>query len=93
MRCKTPGGMSKLLPLDNDELGKNIDSIQYVSGSVDVATAGTSLQVMARTKKAGAGSGLKDTLEGLQIVGKAFLGGSKRPDQQVYGRMLKKCQV
>ena len=85
---RPPGGMAKLLPLDNDELGKNIDAIQFLSGSLDVATIGTSLQMMARTKKPEQAQGLKDTLEGLQLVGKAFLGGSKRTDQQVYGRMI-----
>lgn len=85
---RTPGGMSKLLPLDNDELGKNIDSIQFLSGSIDVAAVGTSLQMMARTKKSEQAQGLKDTLEGLQIVGKAILGNSKHADQKVYARML-----
>ena len=46
---KSPGGMSKMVPLDNDELGANIDSIDYLSGSVDVAAAGTSLSLSART--------------------------------------------
>lgn len=86
---KTPNGTSKFLPLDNDELGKNVDSIRYLSGSLDVATAGTSLQVIAQTLKPEQAEGLKSTLEGLQMVGKAILGGSKRMDQQVYGRMLK----
>lgn len=86
---KTPDGMSKFMPLDNDELGKNVDSIRFLSGSLDVAALGTSLQVTAQTLKAEQAEGLKSTLEGLQMVGKAILGGSKRADQQVYGRMLK----
>lgn len=86
---KTLDGMSKFMPLDNDELGKNVDAIRYLSGSLDVATAGTSLQVTAQTLKAEQAEGLKSTLEGLQMVGKAILGGSKRTDQQVYGRMVK----
>ncbi len=90
--AKTPGGMSKLVSLDNDELGATIDSIQYLSGSLDVAAAGTSLQLMARTAKPEQALALKDTLEALQIVGKAFLGGSKRADQQVYSRMVKNAK-
>ncbi|MGB7202974.1 MAG: hypothetical protein WBD16_12040 [Pyrinomonadaceae bacterium] len=86
---KTPDGMSKFMPLDNDELGKNVDSIRFLSGSLDVASVGTSLEVTAQTLKAEQAEGLKSTLEGLQLVGKAILGGSKRADQQVYGRMLK----
>lgn len=90
---KTPDGMSKFLPLDNDELGKNVDSIRYLSGSLDVATVGTSLQVTAQTLKAEQAESLKSTLEGLQMVGKAILGGSKRGDQQVYGRMVRAAKI
>jgi hypothetical protein len=91
--AKTPDGMSKFLPLDNDELGKNVDSIRYLSGSLDVANVGTSLQVTAQTLKPEQAEGLKSTLEGLQMVGRAILGGSKRADQQVYGRMIKAAKI
>lgn len=89
---KTPAGTSKTLGLDNDELGANIDSIQYLSGSLDVALAGTSLQMLARTTKPEKAAELKDTLESLQIIGRAIFGNSKRPDQQVYGRLLKNAK-
>ncbi len=90
---KTPGGMSALLPLDNDQLGKDLDSIQYITGSVDVAPTGTSLQMMARTNQPEQAKDLKDTLEGLQMLGGAFLGGSKRADQQLYGRIVKNARI
>lgn len=90
---RPPGGMAQLLPLDDDELGKNLDSIQFLSGSLDVGAAGTNLQVLARTKKAEQATGLKEMLDGLQMLGKTFLGGSKRPDQQVYARMLKNAKI
>ena len=90
---KSPGGMSKMVPLDNDELGANIDSIDYLSGSVDVAAAGTSLSLSARTKKAEQAQNLKDTLDGLKMVGSAVFGGSKRPDQQIYARLIKNAKV
>ncbi len=86
--ARTNGMLGKLLPLDADMLGENLDSIQFMTGSMDVVAGTTSLQMMARAQKAEQAAGLKDTLEGLQLVGKAFLGNSKRADQQVYGRML-----
>lgn len=89
---KTPGGMSTMLPLDNDELGKNIDAIRYIAGSLDVSAAGTSLQLLARTAKPDQAQGLKDTLDGLQMIGGAIFGNSKRNDQQVYGRMIKNAK-
>ncbi|MEJ7624649.1 MAG: hypothetical protein WKF34_11715 [Pyrinomonadaceae bacterium] len=86
---KPVGGLSQFLPMDNDELGKNVDAIQYLSGSLDVTASGASLNAMARTKQADQAVGLKDTLEGLQALGNMYFGSSKRPDQQVYGRMIK----
>ncbi|HVF47553.1 MAG TPA: hypothetical protein VNA17_08315, partial [Pyrinomonadaceae bacterium] len=89
---KTPAGLSKLLPLDNDELGANIDSIRYVSGWLDVTASGATLQMLARATRPDQAAGLKETLEGLQMIGGAFLGSSKRADQQVYGRMIKNAR-
>ncbi len=89
---RTPDGMAKLVSLDNDDFGKNIDSIQLLSGSVEVAAIGTTLHLAARTKKPDQAQSLKDTLDGLQIIGKAVFGGSKRPDQQIYGRLIKNAK-
>ncbi len=90
--AKMPAGMSKMLSLDNDELGANIDAIQYMSGSMDVAPVGTSLQMMARTAKPDQALVLKDTLEALQLVGKAVLGSSKKPNNAIYGRMVRNAK-
>ncbi len=85
---KVPGGMRDLLPLDNDELGKNIDAIKYLSGSADVAENNAVMQFVAKTVKADDAQNLLDQLQGLQLIGKAFLGSSKSAKTQVYGRMI-----
>ena len=85
---KLPGGMSAFIPLDNDELGKNIDSIQFVYGNMDMITDGMVMNVTARTLQPAQATALLETLEGLQIIGKAFLGGSKGADKQVYARLI-----
>ncbi len=87
--ARTPGTLSQLLPLDNDELGKNVDAIQTLSGSIDVATVGTSISMLARTKTADQATGIKDMLDVLQSLGKSIFGTSKRADQQLYGRLIK----
>jgi len=89
---KTPAGLDGMLPLGNDELGKNLRSIQYLSGSMDVTSAGASLSVAARTAQADQAQGLKATLDGLQMMGTALLGGSNKPANQVYSRMLKSAK-
>lgn len=91
--AKTQGGMSKLLPLDNDEFGANIDSIQSISGSMEVGVAGASVQMHARTTKPEQAQALRETIDGLIMVGSAVFGNAKRPDQQVYGRMIKSAKV
>ena len=87
--ARTPGTLSQLLPLDNDELGKNVDAIQTLSGSMDVAAAGASISMLAKTKTADQATGLKDLLDVLQSLGKSIFGTSKRPDQQIYGRLIR----
>jgi hypothetical protein len=86
--ARVPEGMSAFLPLDNDELGKNIDSIKLMYGSMDVTSAGTNLNATVRTLQADQALSLKETLDGLQMLGKMFLGSSKRADQQVYARLI-----
>ena len=86
--AKLPAGMKSFMPLDNDELGKNIDSIQYIYGNADVAADIASLHVTARTLQNAQAKGLHETLEGLQMLGKAFLGGAKGSDKQVFARMI-----
>ncbi|MBK8466669.1 MAG: hypothetical protein IPL32_12645 [Chloracidobacterium sp.] len=90
---KTPTGFSKTFSLDNDELGSNIDSIQYMSGSLDVAAIGTSLQMMARTAKPEQALALKDMLDALQMIGKSLLGNAKQADKAIYGRMVKNAKL
>ena len=85
---KTPAGLSKFVPIENDELGKNLDSIRFLAGSMDVVEGTAAARFMARTQRADQAQTLLETLEGLQAVGKAFLGGAPGPDKQVYARMI-----
>lgn len=89
---RMPDGMGKLLPLDNDELGRSIDSIRLVYGGADVNGDSASVNVTARTLQAQQATSLYDTLEGLRMLGKAFLGGSKGPEQQVFARMIENAK-
>lgn len=86
--ARVPEGMSAFLPMENDELGKNINSIRFVFGSVDVAGDNATVHMTAQTVETSQAQGLLETLEGLQLIGKAFLGGSKSADKQVYARMI-----
>ena len=86
--AKVPSGMHAFLPLGNDELGKNLNSIRYIAGNIDVGGESTMLHMMAKTLQNEQAQGLLETLEGLQIVGKAFLRSAKGADKQVYARLI-----
>ncbi len=85
---KVPGGLSDFLPMENDELGKNINAVKYLSGSADVSEGAAVIQLAAKTTKPDEAQNLLEQLQGLQMIGKAFLGGSKSIKTQVYGRMI-----
>jgi hypothetical protein len=91
--ARLPNGLGQLLPLDSDDLGMSLESIEYVWGSFDVNVVGAELLVNARTKRASDAQNLKDTIEGLRILGNIALGGSKSPDKQVYTRMVKNAKI
>ncbi len=88
-----PSGLSNFVDLDNDELGKNIDAIRQMSGAMDVTDGNAVVSVMAKTLKPDQAQSLQETLEGLQIVGKALLGVSKGADKKVYGRMVDNAKI
>lgn len=90
---KVPNGLSQFIDLDNDELGKNLDAIRFLSGSMDVLDGNTAVSFSAKTVNAEQAKGLKETLDGLQALGKAILGGSKSPDKKVYGRMAENAKI
>ena len=90
---KMPKGLGALLPLDNDEIGKTIDSINQFSGSLDIEGGKSNLSVMAKTLKADDAVNLFDTIDALKTLGKVFLGGNKNADKQVYARMLENANL
>ncbi len=90
---RTPEGMARIANLEKDQLGENINSIKFISGSMDVNAIGASVSMMARTDKAEQAKELSDTLLGLKMIGKAFLGSSKKPEQKVIGRMLENATI
>lgn len=90
--AKPPAGLKAFMPLDNDELGKSIDSIKYIYGNADVAADVASVRMTARTLQNAQATSLHETLSGLQVLGKAFLGGAKGDDKRVYFRLIESAK-
>lgn len=88
-----PSGLASFVKLDNDEIGKSLNAIRQVSGAIEIADNNATLSLAAKTATADTAQSLKEQLEGLQIVGKAFLGGAKGADKQVFVRMIDNARI
>lgn len=87
------GMMNAFINIDNDEIGKNIDSIRQVSGSLDSNAGNVVLSISALTQETSQAEDIENMLLGLQEIGKAFLGGGKTADKRVYERMIEKVRI
>lgn len=88
-----PNGLAQFIDLDNDEIGKNLEAIRQVSGAFDVGGGNSTVSVVAKMLEAAQAKDLQDTLSGLQMVGKAFIGGAKGEDKKVYARMIDNARI
>ncbi len=90
--ARVPRGLGAYLPLENDELGKSIDSIRFLYGGADLIGETAKLNVTARTLKDQHAASLLETLEGLQMLGKALLGNAQGRDKQAFARMIENAK-
>lgn len=88
-----PNGLSNFIKLDNDELGKTLDSIRQISGAIEVAGDNANVFVAAKTLRAEQAQTLHETLEGLQMIGKAFIGAGRGEDKKVLARMIENARI
>jgi|CXWL01.1.fsa_nt_gi hypothetical protein len=85
---RPPSGIANLLPLESDSLDRSINAITVISGSMEMLAADTGVHFLIRSKTAADALGVKDMLEVGQAFGKMAFTNKKRPDQQVYARMI-----
>lgn len=90
---RVPDGMAKIVDLDKDALGDNLNAIKFLSGSMDVTAIGASVGMTARTAKVEQARELFTMLDGMMKIGKAFLGNSKKTEQKVIGRMIENTKI
>ncbi len=90
--ARLPNGLSKFVDLDNDELGKTLDSIRQMSGAVEISANNTAISMMAKTLNAEQAQSLHNTLEGLQGLGKVLING-KSEDKKVLLRMIENARI
>ncbi len=90
--AKLPKGLSSFIELGNDELGETLDSVRQMSGAVEVNANNTTVSVTAKTLTAEQAQSLHETLEGLQMLGKAFISG-KTEEKKVYLRLIDAARI
>jgi hypothetical protein len=90
---KLPTGLSQFVNLDNDEIGKNLEAIRQISGSVDTSGSLATVSLAAKTLETAQAKTLQETLEGLQMIGKVFIGSGKGADKKVYARMIDNAKI
>ena len=78
---------------ENDEIGKNVNSIRQIYGSLDAAGDSATVSVTAKTETAAQAEDLESTFSGLQTLGKSVLGGMRGSDKQVYARMAENAKI
>ncbi len=93
MGAIVPAGLSKFLPLDNDEFGKDLDSIRQMQGSMSMFEADTLVSFLAKTEKLEQAENLEGNLQAMQMVFSRILKGMKGKDKQLYGRMLGNLEI
>ncbi len=90
---KMPAGLKSYLPLESDDLGESIDAIRYAYGNMDVAEGQVSMSLSARLERSAQSEQLYDTLDLLKSFAGGALGSSKRPDQQLYARLIQNVKL
>lgn len=93
MAARSPAGLGVFLPLDNDVLGRSLDSVRYVFGSIDMVGDTMVTNLTARTETAANAKALYSTFEAMKTFGGMALAGSARPDQRLYARLLNNAKL
>lgn len=88
-----PSGLSKVIDIDDDLLGKRLDSIRKISGFFDISRGTASVWVAAETLDAAQAKDLRASLVDLQELGKILLSSSKGADKRVYAKMIDGAKI
>jgi hypothetical protein len=91
--ARFPNGMSDFVNLGNDEIGKNVAAIRYLSGALDAADGNAIFSLSAKTLQPEQAKSMQEQLDGLQMLGKSFLGSSKMANKEIYARMIENVKI
>jgi hypothetical protein len=88
-----PAGTSTSFGMGNDQIGRIIKSIRQMFGSIDMNDGAASLLLAARTGEAAQAQELEQSLLGLQMLGKGFLGSKSDEKSQAISRLVENLKI
>ena len=88
-----PRGASASFGMDNDQIGRIINSLRQMFGSIDMNNGSASLLLAARTAEEPQAKELEDSLLGLQMLGKGFLSGKADEKSQIITRAVENLKI
>jgi hypothetical protein len=91
--AKFPNGISDFVKLSDDELGRNLNAIRQVAGTVDLTGENVSISAAAKTFDLAHAQGLFTNLTVLRDFGKGVLASSKNPNNKIYARLLENAKI
>lgn len=91
--AQMPAGIAAAIPLDMDEVSKQISAIRVASGGIDMTNDGALIGMVVRTHRAEQAKNLSDMMTGLRELFGPILTRSKRTDQQLYGRLVSNAKI
>ncbi|MCX7640874.1 MAG: hypothetical protein N2Z23_10600 [Pyrinomonadaceae bacterium] len=89
----TPYGLSAIIDLEDDELGKALAGVRQIQGWIDLVNENFSLSLSARTEKNNEAEVIRETLSVFQIMFKGILSSMQGRDKQVYAKMLNNLKI
>lgn len=90
---RMPEGIGEFIDLTNDNLGKTLSGIRFISGSMDMTAGDATLSVSARMDNTEQAAQMKDLLVGFQALFAGIMSGGKGKDKDILGRALKGIRI
>ncbi|MFV0389947.1 MAG: hypothetical protein ACK5NT_14480 [Pyrinomonadaceae bacterium] len=83
-----PGGLSSIIKLDSDELGKALDAIKQLKGALSITGEESVLNISAGTDDEQSSKMLFIQLSSVKQVGSILLSGSAGGNKQIYSNII-----
>ncbi|MEP6924486.1 MAG: hypothetical protein ABI954_08460 [Pyrinomonadaceae bacterium] len=88
-----PAGLAASFDMDDDQIGRMINSLRQMFGSIDMNDGTASMLLAARTSQEPQAQEIEESLLGLQMLGKGLLSSRSDDKSQVLTRILENLKI